>query len=90
MKPFELVFMRGPFGDETSLYNIEIPRPITVEEFVDYVLEHKKDEWGDISVGNSRMEYRYGKITSGHLPLKQIVSGGTAIGGWTFMSYTLR
>ena len=90
MKPFELIYKAGPFGDETSLYEIKIDKPITIEEFIDCILEDHYDEWGYIDFGTNRIEYRDGQIRSGYLPIKQIVSGGTANGGWSRMDYKLK
>lgn len=90
MKPFTLTHKAGPFGDETSLYELVLTKPITVDEFLDYILKELSNEWGYVDVGHNRVEYRYGKIISGHLPLQDTVIGGTADGGWTRMDYNLK
>ena len=96
-EPITLVHKQGPFGDETSIYDVHINRQnLTVNELIKYVLTIK-DEWGYIDIGDTfprehRLEYRYGKIISDTIPTakkQQCISNCFASGGWTRMDYII-
>ena len=36
----------GPYGDETSRYDVILDKQYTVKEFISAILEQNKDEWG--------------------------------------------
>lgn len=95
MKNIELVYMRGPFGDETSNYDLKFEKGTTVQDVIDFVLS-RTGEWGSIRIdrGKSRckLEYKYGKVTSDNIPpdLKsRKIRSGFSNGGWSLMSYDL-
>lgn len=80
----------GPYGDCTSSYKVT-DYPTTVGKLLEYILEHKKDEWGYIYIGNRNKvaEYRCGTIVK---PLsdeyKDIhISSLRANGGWSRIDY---
>ena len=44
-KKIERIHLKGPFGDETSLYNVVFPEGMTVAEFIEAILEEFPKEW---------------------------------------------
>lgn len=93
---FTLKHIAGPFGDETSRYEVYFDKPTTVAEFIVEVLKNRSQEWGTFSLGwtISFIKYRYGKYLFTNEALfneiknKKIVSA-KASGGWTAMDYIL-
>ena len=86
-------------GDCTYDYSIELDKLYTVEEFVNSVLNHIKDEFGYIGIDNGiwyspgapYCEYKYGVLLS-NLPedvLNKKVSSAKSIGGRSRMDYKL-
>lgn len=95
MKSIELVYMRGPFGDETSNYDLKFEKGTTVQDVIDFALSRKK-EWGTIWISGKKsrykMEYRSGKTILDEIPdtiKSKRIERGFANGGWSLMSYDL-
>lgn len=100
MKDIKLYHKAGPFGDETSLYDMEFEEGTTVQDLIDFALS-KKQEWGYIRTSGDSLrrlsyshvtEYRYGKIIGNNIPnniCQKKVRKGFASGGWTRMDYTV-
>lgn len=82
--PFKLKQTGGPYGDETSSYDVEIIKEgFTVRELIDYVVNDGR-EWGDIDIIGKgrpydwctedidytvyRLEYKWGKVLSDNIP----------------------
>ena len=97
MKEIKLIYKSGPFGDECSLYNVQIEEKTTVKDIIDFAL-NRKEEWGDIYINNKKLfEYRHGElllhdnlIKYGIQPdseKKKIVKNVIAYGGWSAMDY---
>ena len=92
----KLVYLRGPFGDETSLYKVEWTGDITVDEFIFTVLKQFPKEWGSFEspILTKFAEYKYGEYKITNIELyekiryKKIISA-EANGGWSLMSYYL-
>lgn len=88
----------GPYGDETSRYDVSLKRPCTVREFVEEVLSNER-EWGYIGIykkgtifGDPECEYKYGKLITEPLPeeyLNKIVVKCEAGGGWSRMDFLI-
>lgn len=95
VKTIERIYLKGPFGDETSLYEIKFPKGITVAEFIKTVIEENPKEWGhfDCGWGTPKIaEYDHGtvKYTEEYERLKnKIVNKATADSGWSYMGYDL-
>lgn len=94
-KTIKLIHVAGPFGDETSRYDITFPN-MTVADFILTVLKENPDEWGTIRLnGEIICEYKKGKITSLNAKmnvLKTIITPNKdawAHGGWSLMNYHL-
>lgn len=97
----DLVYKSGPFGDETSYYNVRTDAAFVVQ-FIEQVLKERGNEWGEICLAKEGShahdicvcEYRYGKITRrateydsyGVAKIKSI----SANGGWSAMSYEIQ
>ncbi len=89
------IYKEGPFGDETSLYDIIFPEGITVAEFIETIVEENPKEWGDFLHGFRNpviAEYQQGKIV--YKPefekvKDKIVESAKANGGQSLMSYDL-
>lgn len=97
----ELEYKNGPFGDETSYYNVKTDAKYVVQ-FIEQVLKERGNEWGEILLAKEGShdhdicvcEYRYGKITRraaeydsyGVAKIKSI----SANGGWSAMSYEIQ
>lgn len=96
MKRFYRLCTGGPFGDETSSYEIILPEDedITVEDFIEQILVDEPDEWGDIYNGMHKIiaDYKRGEATfrDGYdsIKHKKIISV-KAHGGWSMMDYYL-
>ncbi len=86
----------GPYGDATSSYDVAVPKGMTLEEFINAVLDEKPKEWGDICLGWSGptlIEYKRGSLFNPSKELsenlhKEVVAV-KASGGWSLMSYYL-
>ena len=95
MNTIKLIRVAGPFGDETSKYNIVFPN-MTIADFILTVLKENPDEWGTIRLnGEIICEYKKGKITSLNTKmniLKTIITPNKDTcdhGGWSLMNYNL-
>lgn len=84
-------------GDETTPYYVTDYKAETVREFVDEVLENKR-EWGYIAVKNTshgfffanpHCEYRYGELLSNlsNELLDATIEHIESCGGWSRMDY---
>ena len=95
---FRWVHTGGPYGDETSTYDVFLERPCTVREFVEEVLRNDR-EWGYIGIhkegsifGDPQCEYKYGKLITDPLPeeyLDKMVVKCKAGGGWSRMDFRI-
>lgn len=91
---FRWVHTGGPYGDETSTYDVFLKRPCTVREFVEEVLRNDR-EWGYIGIKKkgslfAECEYKYGKLITEPLPeeyLNKMVIKCRAGGGWSRMDF---
>ena len=96
MRRFQRICTGGPFGDETSSYDIILPKDenITVQEFIEQILVDEPNEWGSISCGRRCIiaDYKRGEATfrDGYdkYKNKKVVSA-TAHGGWSMMDYDI-
>ena len=94
---FKLIFKKGPYGDQTADYDIELNGKYTVESFIQDVLSNE-EEWGKIIIDDGRLffsehqcEYRYGKLLT-HFPDEKLgltVIAAKSRGGWSAMDYYL-
>lgn len=88
-RPIDFVESRGPFGDACSLYKVQVRKPMSVQDLIDYVLT-EKGEWGYIDVNEHRLEYRYWTIVSDNLTdadKQTEIKDMFAYGGWSRMDY---
>ena len=77
------------FGDETTPYSVTDYKARTVVEFVNEVLERRR-EWGEIAVqGLGCVEYRYGELLNPVPDAWQyrVIGSVGACGGWSRMDY---
>ena len=92
-KTFTLIHRAGPFGDETSGYDVSIPEDISVEEFVQMVIIQKPNEWGKITCGRRQIaDYKHGELMRGpdYDALKNAhIAAVSAHGGWSLMDYNI-
>lgn len=78
-------------GDETSAYDIKTDNN-TIGEFINEVLQTRKNEWGKFKIGNvwgPSFEYKYGKLLT-EIPesiLNKSIGIIQASGGWSNMDY---
>lgn len=84
----------GPYGDETSRYDVILDKTYTVKEFIFAILEQCKDEWGEFVIGEwpskIKCEFNKGRIKANFSDKKYLemnVKSVTAQGGWTLMNY---
>ncbi len=49
-KVFELIYKSGPHGDACTSYTFKFYGEPTLKEFINYVLQNNKDEWGEFYV----------------------------------------
>ena len=96
----KLVFIQtgGPFGDATSNYKVSFPKEITVEEFINIVLEERSDEWGYFrsswSSSGKIAEYSKGELLSTGFETyskfkNRKIESVSANGGWSRMDYMI-
>lgn len=88
----------GPYGDETSRYEVFFDKEYTIKEVIDKILTRK--EWGYIGIsapgeifGKPVCEYRGDKIITDPLPeeyLNKTVKSCRASGGWTRMDWKFK
>lgn len=97
MKRFYRLCTGGPFGDETSSYDVILPEgeDITVQEFIEQILVDEPNEWGAIYNGMREViaDYKYGEATfrDGYDKYKNAkIANVTAHGGWSTMDYYIR
>ena len=96
MKRFYRLYTGGPYGDETSSYDIILPEGdvVTVEEFIEQILIDEPNEWGSIYNGMREViaDYKRGEVTfrDGYDSIKdKKISSAQAHGGWSRMDYYL-
>ena len=92
----ELVKTSSPYGDSTCMYDVIFKSEMTLQEFVNEVLDNKS-EWGIITVKDTnfttiiRIKYKYGVIENNeeiHLKMEDYhILSATANGGWSLMDY---
>lgn len=79
-------------GDCTQYFKCHFEAPPTLQEFVAYVLEDKR-EWGSIELPHLAIEYRHGEIINVvgdyETSKDRLVSIKSKSGGWTRMDYNL-
>lgn len=97
MDELRFKLIAGPFGDETSQYEIISNSISTVKHFISEILLRK--EWGNIQLiapnGSIEFEYHHNKIIINQndrswLDLKIIEWPINAYGGWSRMDYILK
>lgn len=95
-KKIKLIHRDGPFGDCTSVYDVEFPQDITVAEFIQLVVDENPHEWGSFSLGWKQPTvacYSHGSITYTEAydtyKLAKIASVSSN-GGWSLMDYSLK
>ena len=94
MKTIKLIRVAGPFGDETSEYNLIFPDMI-IADFISIIIKENPNEWGEIKFNDEVIcEYNKGLITSLNAEnniLKTTVTSKDAYahGGWSMMDYHL-
>lgn len=83
-------------GDCISHYNASFKESPTLEEFVQYIITEKSNEWGYINLDkwyNRILEYRRGKIVSTTKEYEDNKDRRIVLrqmdGGWTAMDYTI-
>lgn len=96
IKQINFIHKGGPYGDETSWYEVKVPENTTFIDFVKGILLHRPKEWGAFKetnlFGPTIVEYSYGeyKIVDEEkykeVQLKTIKKI-TANGGWSLMDY---
>ena len=97
----DLIYKSGPFGDETSNYNVNTDAK-TVGEFIDMVLSERGNEWGEFCIRREDdpfdgsicvCDYSHGKIRRKakdwdayrNAKIKSIFANG----GWSLMGYDI-
>ena len=96
MELLDFKLSSGPYGDETSRYDVKVNKDgATVTDIINYALS-KKEEWGYVCIdsffSNKRLEYRYGSIISDNISSEdknKVVKTITASGGWFRMDYII-
>ena len=86
----------GPYGDDTSTYDVKVNKDgATVTDIINYALS-KKEDWGYVCIdsffSDKRLEYRYGIIISDNISSEdknKVVKTITASGGWSRMDYII-
>jgi hypothetical protein len=85
----------GPYGDETSRYEIEFPKDTQLGELINTIVATHPKEFGNIWVNNKKVvEYGYGAYTlfnweDFYKITDRVVISANASGGWGMMDYTI-
>ena len=95
MKTITLKSVAGPFGDATSRYDVDFPKEITVEEFINTIIKENPQEWGYFSI--HWIDNRIASYSNGEVTLEKFfdvyktmpVLDAQAHGGWSRMDYFL-
>lgn len=95
MEKIKLIQTGGPYGDETCSYKFDLMSDnITLQEFINFLLTHKSDEWGYLcdEQGERFLEYRWGRLLSCSIKDTSIKIEriGSARGGWSSMDYRIK
>lgn len=96
---FSLTHVRGPFGDECSIYDVNFQHGATVSDLISFALSNTR-EWGYISVHRKRghfpyrhmFEYKYGQVVYDVIPneiKEKVIKKASAYGGWSKMDYDI-
>ena len=101
MKKIRLECTAGPFGDCTAAYKVYFPKGITVEEFINLVLEENPDEWGSFHLGSlmgtvigNYNRSKENKFTPQNIEVYEKIKHFHPVeifanGGWSLMDYTI-
>ena len=102
MKKLDRYRIDGPFGDCTSAYKIYFPEGITVEEFINFVLEENPGEWGSFILGScfsGEILGRYNRNQENRFKINNLEYYNKikdfhpieveACGGWSLMDYMI-
>lgn len=95
-KKIKLIHRDGPFGDCTSVYDVEFPQDMTVCEFVTTAVAENPQEWGSFSLGFRGpivAEYKRGVLQlhpdTWEKYQQRKIAKASSNGGWSLMDYTL-
>ncbi len=93
-KQIKLTHLAGPFGDCTSIYDVSFPQDITVEDFVQLVLQENPGEWGTIGLTweHILVDYSHGSLTfrpEYDAYKNERILKAKAHGGWSLMDYEI-
>lgn len=97
---FKLNHIGGPYGDETSRYDVILGKEYTVSEFINTVLDECKDEWGCIGIhkprtifGDPCVDYFHGDFKTDPSVMDEYanrkIKHVMAHGGWSNMDYRI-
>lgn len=95
-KKIKLIHRDGPFGDCTSVYDVEFPQDMTVCEFVTTAVAENPQEWGSFSLGWRKpiiAEYKHGVLQLRPDTWEEYqhrkIAKARSHGGWSLMDYEL-
>ena len=82
----------GPFGDETSIYNVKSSERMTVAAFLAQLVKTYPKEWGSLYINGKEIgEYRCGTLLFDTFDVNEyldcLVISIEARGGWGLMDY---
>lgn len=103
MRLFKFELTGGPYGDETSRYELTFLKPdVTLEELMNYLLTEMSGEWGYIYLqkpdcpwytGTYKFEYKWGSVVKDDIPSEYrsmiLPNKIKASGGWSRMDYII-
>ena len=95
MDNFKLERISDIYPDCMADFDVIMNEKVTLKQFIDIVLTKRKNEWGNISIGNKILKYNLG-IPENNISdvfsdkeLNTIIFDVSAYGGYSLMNYTI-
>lgn len=95
MDNFKLERISDIYPDCMADFDVIMNEKVTLKQFIDIVLTKRKNEWGNISIGNKNLKYNLG-IPENNISdvfsdkeLNTIIFDVSAYGGYSLMNYTI-
>lgn len=95
MNDFKLERISDIYPDCMADFDVIMDEKVTLKQFIDIVLTKRKNEWGNISIGNKRLKYSWGNLENNisdvfsDKELNTTIFDVSAYGGYSLMNYKI-
>ena len=95
MNNFKLERISDIYPDCMADFDVIMDEKVTLKQFIDIVLTKRKNEWGNISIGNKILKYSCGNLENNisdvfsDKELNTTIFDVSAYGGYSLMNYTI-